>query len=161
MAKPAIYWGAAAVVAAGVVLMHIGVDAWALARFPELQRPMTDLAPLSRAAKLFMLGYLALSVGGAAGAVALIFLGLSARDQQRWQRERQERQREQEERERQWQRERQERQRLQEIRDQLWLESLPAPDRECILARRRGERELQQRAQAIREAERRGEADGR
>jgi hypothetical protein len=130
MAKPAIYWGTAAVVAAGVVLMHIGVDTWAPVRFPELQRPITDPAPLSRAAKFFMLGYLALSVGGAVGAVALIFRGLSARDQQR----------------------------LEESRDELWLESLSPESRERILTERRGSAEREARARAILEAERQGQA---
>jgi hypothetical protein len=151
MAKPVIYWGAAAVVAAGVVLMHLGVDAWVPARFPELQRSITDPAPFSRAAKFFMLGYLALSVGGAVGAVTLIFLGLSARDQQRWQRE-------QAKRDRQWERERQERQRLEEIRDELWLESLSPESRERILAERRESAEREARARAILEAERQGQA---
>jgi hypothetical protein len=80
MAKPVVYWGAAAVVAASVVLLHVGVGEWAPARFPELQRPITDPSPLSPWVKLAMLGYVTLSIGGAVAVPLLIFAGLSARD---------------------------------------------------------------------------------
>jgi hypothetical protein len=161
MAKLAIYWGAAAVVAVGVVLLHLFGSAWVAARVPELQRPLTDPTPLSPWAKVIMLGYLALSVGGAVGVPLLIFAGLSARDEQRWAAQRRQWEAEQAAQRERWERERQEWQRLQEIRDQLWLERLPPEERERTLARRREQQELEARARAILEAERRGEADGR
>lgn len=161
MSRPLAYWMAAALLAVGLVVVHLFSGAWVTRLFPELNRSITDPTPLSFGAKLVMLGYLALAVGGAVAVPLLIFAGLSARDQQRWAAQRQQWEAERAADREHWAREQQERERLREIRDQLYLESLPAPERERILAHRRREQDLEQRAQAILAAERRGEADER
>jgi hypothetical protein len=143
-------WTWALVLAGGLFGAHATACWWGPALFGDLPS-IADLSPLVMA---LLAGWIILSLAGGMAVGLLIGEGLSARDQHRWQHE-------QAERQRQWAQERQDWQRLQEIRDQLWLESLPEPDRERILARRREERELQQRARAILDAERQGDADGR
>jgi hypothetical protein len=89
---------------------------------------------------------------------------LDRRDHRRFwaqfERERQERQRQWAEERRRWDQRQHEQQRLAQLRDQLWLESLPEPERQRILARRRQERDRDQRAQALLEAERQAPRDG-
>jgi hypothetical protein len=84
MSKPVIYGYAAAVLAVGVVLMHVFADQWMPSLFPELQTPLGEPLPLSFWAKLALMGYLGLSVAGGVGVVVLIFAGLCTREEQRW-----------------------------------------------------------------------------
>jgi hypothetical protein len=161
MSRLLAYWMAAALLAVGLVEVHLFGGTWVTRRFPELNRSITDPTPLSFGAQLVMLGSLALAMGGAVAVPLLIYAGLSARDQQRWAAQRRQWEAARAAERAHWAREQQGRGRLREIRDQLYLESLPAPERERLLARRRREQALDARAQAILAAERRGEADGR
>jgi hypothetical protein len=88
MSKPVIYWCAAAVLAVGVVLMHGLSGSWVPSLFPELQTPITEPIQLGLGVKLFLMGYLVLSVAGAAGVVLLFSEGMFIRDRQRWAAER-------------------------------------------------------------------------
>jgi hypothetical protein len=142
ISRPLFYWIAAALLAVGLISMHLFSGAWVSRLFPELNRPITDSTPLSLGAKGFMLAYLVLSVALAVGMPLCVFGALSERDHRRWQHEEAERRR------------------LAEIEDQLWLESLPPESRERTLAQRRERAEREARARALLEAERRGEADG-
>jgi hypothetical protein len=84
MSKPVIYWCAAAVLAVGVVLMHVLFSSWAPSLSPELQTPITEPLQIGPGVKLVLMGYLALSVAGPAGVVLLLGEGVCTRDRQRW-----------------------------------------------------------------------------
>jgi hypothetical protein len=138
MSRPLAYWMAAALLAVGLVVMHLFSGAWVTRVFPELYHSITDPTPLSLGAKAFMLAYLALSVGLAVGVPLCIFEALLKRDQRRWQHEETKRQR-------QWALQRQ----LQEVEQRLYEESLPDWQREAIQESRH------RRAEVRREARRR------
>lgn len=146
-------WTWAIVLAVGVFGAHATTWWW----MPALARALVGDIPTPAGAPpllwALVAGYIILSFAGGQALASLCAEGSLVRDRHRWQRE-------QAERERQRAQEREDWQRLQEIRDQLWLESLPEPDRDRILTRRREERERQQRAQAILAAERRATRDG-
>jgi hypothetical protein len=135
-------WTAAALLAVGLISMHLFSGAWVSRLFPELNRPITDSTPLSLGAKGFMLASLGLSVALAVGMPLCVFGALSERDQRRWQYEEAERRR------------------LAQIEDQLWLESLPPEARERTLAQRRERTEREARARALLAAERQGQVNG-
>jgi hypothetical protein len=87
MSTPVIYWSAAAVLAGGVVLLHMLAGAWMPWLFPELGKPTAEALPIGPWAMLFLLGYLALSMAGGAGVALLAGAGVDARDRARWARE--------------------------------------------------------------------------
>src|SRR5215510_10499920 len=119
MSKPVIYWCAAAVLAVGVVLMHVLSGSWGPWLFPEWQKPITQPLQIGPGGKLFLMGYLALSVAGSVGVALLFGAGVDARDRARWAREEEVRRQ------------------LQEMEQQIWLESLPDWQREAIQEGRR------------------------
>jgi hypothetical protein len=131
MSKPVIYWCAAAVLAVGVVLMHVLANQWLPLRFPELQKPITEPIQLGPGLKLLLATYLVMSVVGAVGVVLLAGEGVFIRDQQRWAAE--------------WEAQR----RLSAMEERIREERLPEAERE----RRRRYREEQ--AEVRREARRR------
>jgi hypothetical protein len=115
MSKPVIYWCAAALLAGGAVLMHGLADQWMPARFPELQKSITEPIQLGLGVKLVLMGYLVLSVAGGVSVVLLIGAGLSALDQRRWDRK-------EAERRRQWALQEQLREIERQIREEQWPE---------------------------------------
>jgi hypothetical protein len=86
MSKPVIYWCAAAVLAVGLVLMHVFFRNWALWLVPDLQKPF-DEALVSPWAKLVVMGSVVLSVAGGVGVARLFAAGVDTRDRARWARE--------------------------------------------------------------------------
>lgn len=84
MSKCLRYWTVAAVLAVGLVIMHLFSGAWAAALFPELNRSITDPTPLSLGAKGVMMAYLVVSVAGVLGVVFCAFAALSERDRRLW-----------------------------------------------------------------------------
>jgi hypothetical protein len=147
-------WTWAIVLAVGLFGAHATTRWWmpalAQALFGNIPTP-ADAPPLVWA---LLAGYLILSLAGGLTIASLCTEGSLVRDRHRWQHE-------EAERRRRWEAEARERQRLQEIRDQLYLDSLSPEERERILARRRREQDLDHRARAILEVERRGAADRR
>jgi hypothetical protein len=127
MSKPVIYWCAAAMLAVGLVLMHVFFRNWAPWLVPDLQKPF-DEALVSPWAKLVLMGYVVLSVVGPVGVVRLFGAGVDTRDRARWARE--------EEARRQ----------LREMEQQIWLESLPDWQREAILEGRQRQAAITQEA---------------
>ena len=128
---------AAAVLAVGVVLMHGLAGSWMPALFPELQKPITEPIQLGLGVKLFLMGYLVLSVAGGAGVVLLFSEGTFIRDRQRWAHE-------EEVRRRQWALQEQ----LREMERQIREEQLP--DQERAWHRQYQERQLRIRREARR-----------
>jgi hypothetical protein len=87
MSKPVMSWCAAAVLAVAVVLMHVLSGSWVPSIFPEWQTPITEPLQIGPWGKVFLMGYLALSVTGGMGVVLLFGAGVCTRDRQRWARE--------------------------------------------------------------------------
>jgi hypothetical protein len=84
MSTSQLYWIAAALLAVGLISLHLFSGAWVSRLFPELNRPITDPTPLSLGAKGFMMTYLVLSVAAAVGAALCACAALSERDRRRW-----------------------------------------------------------------------------
>jgi len=118
MSKPVIYWCAAAGLAVGVGLMHGLSGYWVPSIFPEFQTPITASLQIGPWGKLFLMGYLALSLTGGIGVVLLLSAGVFIRDQQRWAAE--------------WEAQRQ----LSALEQQIREEQMPAAERERLQASR-------------------------
>jgi hypothetical protein len=143
-------WTWAIVLAVALIVAH-GTHRWWFTTivqtlFGSVPESLSEVTP---GLAWVMMGWVVLSLVGGGGLALLFGEGSLVRNRYRWDQE-------EATRKAQWARERQEWQRLQEIRDQLWLDSLPADDRARILERRREEREREQRAQALLEAEQQG-----
>src|SRR2546430_4687418 len=91
---------------------------WVPSIIPEWQKPITEALQISPWGKLFLMGYLALSLTGGIGVVLLLSAGVSIRDQQHWAAE--------------WEAQRQ----LSAMEQRIREEQMPAAERERLQASR-------------------------